>query len=116
MSEPKFTDGPWHKKGKRVFWQKPDRTLPKDNLFNGLVCICATTEDNPPEVIEEACANAALIAMCPAMYSELEADAIMLRDIAEWLKPRHGTKLVVDRMIKKANDIDAMLAKARDEK
>ena len=72
MSEPKFTKGPWHKKGKRVFWQKPDRTLPKDNLFNGLVCICATTEDNPPEVIEEANANANLIAAAPELYRMLE--------------------------------------------
>ena len=67
-----FTDGPWHNKGKRVFWKKPDRKLPKDNLFNGLVCICATTEDNPPEVIEEANANANLIAQAPAMYEILE--------------------------------------------
>ena len=72
MSEPKFTNGPWFKKGKRVFWQKPDRSLPKDNLFNGLVCICATTEDNPSEVIEEAHANAELIAAAPEMYVLLE--------------------------------------------
>lgn len=69
--EPKFTPGPWHKKGIRVFWTKPERDLPKDNLFNGLVCICATTEDNPPEVIEEACANASLIAAAPEMYEML---------------------------------------------
>lgn len=68
MSKTKFTDGPWHKKGRKVFWQKPDRNLPKDNLFNGLVAICASTEDNPPEVIEEANANATLIAVAPEMY------------------------------------------------
>lgn len=72
MNKAKFTDGPWHNKGKRVFWNEPDRKLPKDNLFNGLVCICATTEDNPPEVIEEAHANARLIAQAPAMYKMLE--------------------------------------------
>ena len=71
-TQPKFTPGPWHKKGKRVFWQKPEPDLPKDNLFNGLVCICATTEDNPPEVIEEACANAALIAQAPKMLKTLK--------------------------------------------
>ena len=72
MKEPQFTPGPWHKKGKRVFWTKPERDLPKDNLFNGLVCICATTEDNPPEVIEEACANASLIAKAPKMFNALK--------------------------------------------
>ena len=72
MGKEKFTPGPWHKKGKRVFWAKPNRDLPKDDLFNGLVCICATTEDAPPEAIEEVCANAALIAQAPKLYNALE--------------------------------------------
>ena len=71
-NESRFTPGPWFKKGKKVFWTKPDKDLPKDNLFNGLICICATTEDDPPEVIEEACANAALIATAPKMLAFLE--------------------------------------------
>ena len=117
MNEPKFTDGPWHKKGKRVFWQKPDRTLPKDNLFNGLVCTCATTEDNPPEVLEEAYANAALIAMCPNMYGELETDAKFLRSTAKWLAEHMGLKntAIVESMFYRADKIDELLAKARNE-
>lgn len=67
MSNTKFTDGPWYRKGHRVFWQTPDPGLPKDNLLNGLVCICAMTEDNPPEAVEEACANAALISTAPEL-------------------------------------------------
>ena len=69
---PLFTPGPWFKKGKKVFWQKPDRELPKDNLWNGTICICATTEDDVPEANEEARANAALIAAAPEMYALLD--------------------------------------------
>ena len=87
MNKQKYTPAPWFNKGKRVFWQQPDRNLPKDNLFNGLVCICATTEDNPPEVIEEAHANATLISAAPEMaellmeiLGEIELDEISVKD------------------------------------
>ena len=72
MSNEKFTPGPWFRKGKNVFWEKPQRDLPEHNLFNGFVCTCATTEDDPPEVIEEARANAALIAQAPKMFDVLK--------------------------------------------
>ena len=78
---PKFTPGPWHKKGKRVIWAKPKRDLPKDNLFNGLVCICATTDDDLPEVIEEACANAQLIACAPDFYQDEEDKIVHLETL-----------------------------------
>ena len=104
MSEPKFTPGPWHKKGKRVFWTKPERDLPKDNLFNGLVCICATTEDNPPEVNEEACANASLIAAAPEMYEVLVK---CLAYISRCPMLRNGEL---------EDEIATLLAKARGEK
>ena len=100
MSKEKFTDGPWFKKGRKVFWQKPERDLPKDNLFNGLVCTCATTEDNPPEVIEEANANATLIAAAPDLYNTLnnlvECGAIpngaYVAKVKEILKKARGEK------------------------
>lgn len=113
---PRFTDGPWFNKGKRVFWQKPDRDLPKDSLFNGLVCICATTEDDPPEVIEEANANAALIAQCTTMYKSLEDDAKSFRETAEWLKKRLGDMAIVAAMSMRADEIEKLLSKARGEK
>lgn len=116
MSNLQFTPGPWHKKGKRVFWQKPDRNLPKDNLLNGLVCICATTEDNPPEVIEEAYANAALIAQCTTMYQSLEDDMKSFRETAEWLKKRLGNIAIVVAMFMRADEIEKLLSKARGEK
>ena len=97
MSELKFTEGPWHKKGHRVFWQKPDRNLPKDNLLNGLVCICATTEDNPPEVLEEAHANALLIAAAPEMYA-------MLEELYDNLN--RGIKYTISRRVKNGFPID----------
>ena len=115
MSKPKFTNGPWFKKGKRVFWQKPDHSLPKDNLFNGLVCICATTEDNPPEVIEEAHANAALIAQCTTMYQSLEDDMKSFRETAEWLKKQFGNIAIVAAMFMRADEIEKLLSKARGE-
>lgn len=73
--EPKFTPGPWRKKGKRVFWTKPEPELPKDTLLNGLIAICASAEDDP-EADEEARDNAKLIAAAPEMYALL----IELRD------------------------------------
>ena len=89
MSKLRFTPGQWHKKGKKVYWTKPDKDLPQDNLLNGCVCICATTEDDPPEVIEEAKANAALIAAAPEMLWMLEslrqafeANALPIKDHA----------------------------------
>lgn len=101
MSKTKFTDGPWHKKGRKVFWQKPDRNLPKDNLFNGLVAICASTEDNPPEVIEEANANASLIACSPEMYA-------LLQKIID-------NKIIPDYQAHVAQEIIKLLKKARGE-
>lgn len=103
MSKEKFTNGPWHNKGKRVFWTKPDHDLPKDNLLNGLVCICAMTEDNPPEVIEEAHANASLIATAPEMYE-------LLNEIVSWLF------FCVHDESDMTNKIKQLLAKARGEK
>ena len=67
----KFTPRPWFRKGKRVFWKKPDKDLPHETLPNGMICICQSAEDWP-ECDEEAHANGDLIAAAPDMYEFIE--------------------------------------------
>ena len=67
----KFTPRPWFRKGKRVFWKKPDKDLPHETLPNGMICICQSAEDWP-ECDEEAHANGDLITAAPDMYEFIE--------------------------------------------
>lgn len=67
---------------------------------------------------EEAIANANLIAVSPNMYRELETDAKFLRSTAKWLAEHMGLKntAIVESMFYRADKIDELLAKARNEK
>ena len=85
MENTKFTPGPWFSKGKKVFHSRPVRDLPKNCLWNGTVCICASTEDEVPEAEEEARYNARLIARGPDMYGELKFAARHLEFMADHL-------------------------------
>lgn len=67
MSNELFTPSPWFRKGKRVYWKKPEKDLPHGTLPNGQICLCKSAEDWP-ECDEEARANAQLISVAPEMF------------------------------------------------
>ena len=82
MSEEKFTPGPWKAHRMRVYL--PDRQNPLNVGFN-------------ERTVDNACANAALIAAAPEMYNELKT----VRKIIECEEYRDDCERI-DRILKKA--------------
>lgn len=103
MSKEQFTPSPWFRKGKRVYWKKPEKDLPHGTLPNGQICLCKSAEDWP-ECEEEARANAQLISTAPEMYE-------LLSEILEF-EPKGIRLNFFDRINPK---IESVLRKARGE-
>ena len=133
MSEvtPKFTPGPWrhlkqfdhlaNRSKSYVCYGEPDAVNPDDSTFPPDQCICGCGWSH----WGENAANAALIAQSPAMYAELDDASAFLRIFADVLEEtmKYDSRKeyaaavlrVVVSMRKRADGIDALLRKAREE-
>lgn len=116
MSEPKFSKEPW------ATWSNHHEMADTGDFydeigvkseFNGRqICICCDCDDD-----DEIKANAALMTQSPVMYKSLEEDMKFLRSTAKWLAEHMGLKntAIVESMFYRADKIDELLAKARNE-
>jgi len=112
-TEPKFTPGPWrvcHENDILIIRDRkpcsPSYTPPPMLVANVGEILCDAMERQ---------ANAALVAAAPEMYAELEKVEWILRNTTDWLERKFGNILDVALLRNEAENIDALLAKARGE-